>query len=93
MLYLSNTETSCYEPNDLILSDSSDLMSLESKRQFLLLFLTFYFTLEYSWLKMLIVSGVQHSDSVIHIHVSINFLILFPFRLLSNIEQDPCAIQ
>ena len=30
-----------------------------------------------------LVSGVQHSDSVIHIHVSILFQILFPFRLFS----------
>ena len=51
MLYLCNTETSCYEPN-LILSDSSDLMSLESKSQYFFVF-NFYFTLEYSWLKML----------------------------------------
>ena len=33
-----------------------------------------------------LVSGVQQSDSVIHIHGSI--LILFPFRLLHNIEQS-----
>ena len=32
-----------------------------------------------------LVSGVQHSDSVIHIHVSILFQILSPFRLLKNI--------
>ena len=35
------------------------------------------------------VSGVQQSDSVTHIHVSIPFHILFPFRLLQNIEQSP----
>ena len=32
-------------------------------------------------------SGVQQSDSVTHIHVPILFQILFPFRLLQNIEQ------
>ena len=32
------------------------------------------------------VSGVRQSDSVIHIHISIVFQILFPFRLLQNIE-------
>ena len=37
MLYLCNTETSCYESN-LILSDSSDLMSLESKSQYFFAF-------------------------------------------------------
>ena len=33
---------------------------------------------------VVLVSGVQQSNSVIHIHVSI----LFPFRLLQNIEQS-----
>ena len=37
---------------------------------------------------IVLVSGVQQSDSVIHIHVSILFQILFPFRLLQNIEQS-----
>ena len=31
-----------------------------------------------------LVSGVQQSDSVVHIHVSI----LFPVRLLQNVEQS-----
>ena len=35
-----------------------------------------------------LVSGVQQSDSVIHIRISILFQILFPFRLLQNIEQS-----
>ena len=35
-----------------------------------------------------LVSGVQHSDSVIPIHVSILFQILFLFRLLDNVEQS-----
>ena len=34
------------------------------------------------------VSGIQQSGSVIHIHVSILFQILFPFRLLQNVEQS-----
>ena len=34
------------------------------------------------------VSGVQQSDSVIHINVSVLFQIFFPFRLLHNIEQS-----
>ena len=48
---------------------------------------------------VVLVSGVQQSDSVIHIHVSILFQILFPFRLLQSIEQsslcytvDPCRL-
>ena len=46
--------------------------------------LNFFFILEYSRSTMLLVSGVQQSDSVIHI--SIPFQILFPYRLLQNIE-------
>ena len=37
---------------------------------------------------VVLVSGIQQNDSVIHIHVSILFQILFPFRLLRNIEQS-----
>ena len=37
---------------------------------------------------VVLVLGTQQSGSVIHIHVSILFLILFPFRLLQNIEQS-----
>ena len=36
---------------------------------------------------VVLVSGVQQSDSLIHIHISILSQILFPFRLLQNIEQ------
>ena len=36
----------------------------------------------------MIVSGVQQSDSVIHIYVSIVFEILFPLRLLHDTEQS-----
>ena len=39
-------------------------------------FPTSFFFFEHSWLTMLLVSGVQQSDSVIYIHVSINFQIL-----------------
>ena len=35
-----------------------------------------------------LVSGVQQSDSVVHIHVSILFQILYLFRLLYNIVGD-----
>ena len=37
---------------------------------------------------VVIVSGVQQSDSVIRIHGSILFQILFPFSLLLNIKQS-----
>ena len=43
---------------------------------------------------VLLVLGVEQSDSVIHIlmHASILFQILFSFRLLQNIEKSSCAI-
>lgn len=37
---------------------------------------------------VVLVSGIQRSDSIIHIHVSILFQILFPVRLLCNVEQS-----
>ena len=36
----------------------------------------------------MLVAGVQQSDSVMHIQVSILLQILFPFRLLQNIGQS-----
>ena len=37
---------------------------------------------------VVLVSGIQLSDSVTHTHVSILFQLLFPFRLLHTIEQS-----
>ena len=37
---------------------------------------------------VVLVSGVQQSDSIVHIHLSILFQILFPFILLKNIEHS-----
>ena len=56
--------------------------------------LTFYFILEYNIFQYIVtnnivlISDVQQSDSVIHIHASVLFQILFPIRLLQNIEQS-----
>ena len=36
----------------------------------------------------MLVSGVKQSDSVKHTHVPILFQIIFPFRMLQNIEQS-----
>ena len=36
----------------------------------------------------MLVSGVQQNDSVTHTHVSILFKILFPLKVLQNIEQS-----
>ena len=41
---------------------------------------------------VVIVSGVEQSDSVIHEHVSILSQILFPFRLSLSVEQGACAL-
>ena len=35
---------------------------------------------------VVLVSGIQQSESVIHIHISILFQILFPYRSLQSIE-------
>ena len=37
---------------------------------------------------VVIVSGVWQRDSVVHIHVSVLFQILFPFRFLQDIEPN-----
>ena len=37
---------------------------------------------------VVLVSGVQQSDSIIHMYVTILFQVLFPFQLLPNIEQS-----
>ena len=37
-------------------------------------------------LHVVLVSGVQQSDLVIHIHISTLFQILVPYKLLQNIE-------
>ena len=50
-------------------------------------FQIFYFTLEYSRLTVLWVSGRQQRDSIIHIHVSILPQIPLPSRQPHNIEQ------
>ena len=54
-----------------------------------------YFSLKFLpyiglWLidNVVLVSDIYHSDSVIFIHISVLFLVLFPFRLLQNIEQS-----
>ena len=59
------------------------------QNSFLLFFLKFkfYYYIE-EWLTycVVLVSGVLQSDSVIHIHISILILILFPYKLLQSIE-------
>ena len=41
----------------------------------------------------MLVSGVEQSDSVIHIQVSVLFLIFIPIRWLHNFEQSsPCYV-
>ena len=50
------------------------------------IYLFFNFIGAYLIYNVVLVSGVQQSDSVIHIHIFILFQILFPLRLLQNNE-------
>ena len=56
-------------------------------------FVNFYFILEYSWLYVVLVSGVQQSDSVMHMHTSILFQILSRIGYYRILSKVPCAIQ
>ena len=62
------------------------------KKYFCFLYLLIFKFLFYVGVELInnvvLVSGVQQGDSVIHIHVSIHFQILFPLRLLQDIEQS-----
>ena len=49
-------------------------------------FFTFWLYTGVADQQAVLVSGIQQSDSVIHMYISILFQILFPFRLLYNIE-------
>ena len=42
---------------------------------------------------VVVVSGGQQNDSGIHMHILILFQVLFPHRLLWNIESGPWATQ
>ena len=55
----------------------------------LFIFFNFLFYIEVYFINNIVIDvGVQQSDSVIHIHVSILFQIIFPFSLLYNIKQS-----
>ena len=61
----------------------SAVMGVASIPHSLVYFILFWSTVD---LRVVLVSGVRQSESVIHIHVSTLFQILFPNRLLQNIE-------
>ena len=42
---------------------------------------------------VVLVSGIQQSDQVIHTYVSIHLQVLFLFRLLENAEHSSFALQ
>ena len=42
---------------------------------------------------IVLVSGVQQTDSVLYMHVSILFQILFPLGCYRILKRVPCAIQ
>ena len=68
-------------------SDQSNFLTSKLVYQPLILFFSFYMG-EQLVNNVVLASGIQESDLVIHTHVSILFQILFPFRLLQNIEQS-----
>ena len=51
-------------------------------------FFSFLFYIGAQLINVVLVSGVQQGDSVIHTHASFLFQILFPIRLLQNTEQN-----
>ena len=51
-------------------------------------FFPFLFYIGAQLINVVLVSGVQQGDSVIHTHASFLFQILFPIRLLQNTEQN-----
>ena len=67
-----------------------------------ILILLFNFTINHcKWLiyNVVLLSSVQQSDSVIHMHISILSQIIFPYRLLQNTEKSslcytlgPCCL-
>ena len=75
-------------------SDQSNFLTFKLVYQPLIFFFSFYMGEELIN-NVVLASGIQESDSVIqesdsviYTHVSILFQILFPFRLLQNIEQS-----
>ena len=58
-----------------------------------LYFILFFKNFTGVWLiyTVVLVSGVRQGESLVHIHISILFQILFPYRSLQN--RVPCAIQ
>ena len=43
--------------------------------------------------KVVLTSGVQQNESVIHIHISTHILIIFPYRPLQVLSRVTCAMQ
>ena len=52
--------------------------------EFFIVFKNFYVRIYLVY--VVLISGIQYSDLVIHIHIAILFQILFPCRLLQNTE-------
>ena len=87
-LFVSSLPTPNHGPQQIFLS--SYYISLYKPYCVGMILFYFYFILEYRWLTILcyLVSGVQKSDLVKYVHVSILFKIASPFRLLQNTEQN-----
>lgn len=50
--------------------------------------ISFFFFILLEWICNVILSAVQHSDSIIHIHASTLFQTLFPYRSSQNVGQS-----
>ena len=64
----------------------SYITSGEVKKEYLKIYLFKKFTGVSLTYNDVLVSGIQQSESVIHVHISVLFLLLFPYRLLQSIE-------
>ena len=65
----------------IVLHLVSSILNIRS----LLFFFIFYIGVHLIY-NVVLVSGVQQSDSVIHLHIFILFQIIFPYRLLQSTE-------
>ena len=75
-----------YPEKTIIQKDTCTPMFIVDYRFFFYFFkFNFYFILQLIY-NVVLVLGVQQSGSVIHIHISILFQFLFPYRLLQNTE-------
>ena len=79
-------EPGTFPENNLIPLDRCNVASNTLQFALQALFLNFYWS-KFGY-NVVLVSDVQQTESVTHIHISNNFQILFPYRSLQSIEQS-----